>query len=54
MTLTVIGRMRGRCPLVIMNILNTKPQYVLDISALGDLKDVGDEDAFLMDRFEGA
>ena len=53
-TLTVIGRVRGRHPQLILNRLNVKPWEVLDILALGDLKGVGDKYVFLMDRWEGA
>ena len=42
-TLTVIGRVRGRRPQIILNRLDTKPWEVLDISALGNLKGVGDK-----------
>ena len=52
--MTVIGRVRDRCPQVIMNRLDAKPWEVLKISALGDLMGVGDENSFLMYRWEGA
>ena len=53
-TLTVIGRVRGRHPQLILNRLNAKPWEVLDILALGYLKGVGDKYVLLVDRWEGA
>ena len=53
-TLIVIGCMRGHLPQVIMNRLDSNPWEVLEISALGDLKGVGDEYLFLVYRWEGA
>ena len=47
-TLTIIGRVRGRSPQVILNRLDAKPWEVLEISALADLKGTGDEYLFLM------
>ena len=53
-TLTVIGCVRGRCPQVTMNRLDSSPWEVLDISAFGHLKGVGDKDLFLMNWWKGA
>ena len=53
-TMNIIGRVRDRCPQVIMNRLEANPWGGFDISALGDLKGVGDENSFLMYRWEGA
>ena len=52
-TLIVIGHLRCIRPQVILNRLNAKPQQVLDISALGDLKDIGDKYALLIYMWEG-
>ena len=41
-TLTVIGRVRGRRPQIILNILDAKPWKILEISTLVDLKCVSD------------
>ena len=49
-TLTVIGHVRGRRSQKILNRLNANPWEVLDLSYLGDIKGVVDEDLFLMDR----
>ena len=46
--MTIINYMRGRHPQVIMNRLNAKTWEVLEISALGYLKGVGDKYSFLM------
>ena len=52
--MTVIGLVRGHHPQVILNILDAKTWEVLDISSLGDILGVGDEDSFLMYRWESA
>ena len=53
-TLTVIGRVRGHHPQVILNRLDAKTWEILDISSLGDILGEGDEDSLLMYRWEGA
>ena len=53
-TLTVIGRVRGCRPQVILNRLDAKPWEVLEISALGYSKGVADENSFLVYTWEGA
>ena len=52
--MTVIGQVSGLRPQVILNRLNAKPWEVLDISALGDRKGVGEKYVLLMYRWEGA
>ena len=53
-TLTVVGLVRGHHPQVILKGLDAKTWEVLDISSLGDILSVGDENSFLMYMWEGA
>ena len=51
--MTAIGHVRGRQPQVVMNRLNTKPMYVLDILDFRDIKGKREKDALLMYTWEG-